>query len=379
MHLVIHVSPKFDQKRSAFVKILIIIGTRPNFIKVTQFKRVAESMDDVQVEIAHTGQHYDQKMSGVFFEQFHLQPDYILSLRGETPVEQFGNMISDLGKLMSEVQPDAVIVPGDVNSTLAGALAANRCGIPLYHLESGLRSFDRGMPEEINRILVDQITDKFFVTEASGMNHLISEGLAVKNGQVCAHLVGNTMIDTLVAFEKEIETSPVLKLLGIDGEKFILVTMHRPSNVDEREGLRFVATLLEEVSQDTKVVFPMHPRTRKHCETMDFWCSLSSNDRVLIIDPLDYFAFQKLVANAVAVITDSGGIQEETTFRQVPCITLRPNTERPITVELGTNHLVTKWDVEQVLNALKNPKNGLIPPLWDGKATQRIMELIVNF
>jgi UDP-N-acetylglucosamine 2-epimerase (non-hydrolysing) len=361
------------------MKLLIIIGTRPNFIKVTQFKKVAASMNDMHVEIVHTGQHYDQKMSGVFFDQFNLQPDYMLSLRGDTPVEQFGNMITDLGALMGEVNPDAVIVPGDVNSTLAGALAANRREIPLYHLESGLRSFDRNMPEEINRILVDQITDLFFVTEASGMKHLKAEGLDVKNDKECAHLVGNTMIDTLVAYDDEIAASPILSELGLINEAFILITMHRPSNVDVREGIFFISQLLQAVAANNKVVFPIHPRTRKQCESFDFWKLLSDNDQIIMTDPLDYFAFQKLIAHAEAVITDSGGIQEETTFRQVPCITLRPNTERPITVEVGTNHLITEWDVEQVLLALKNPKKGSIPPMWDGRATERIMELIVNF
>jgi len=361
------------------MKILIIIGTRPNFIKVTQFKHVAASFDGVYVEIAHTGQHYDQKMSGVFFEQFKLQPDHMLSLRGDSAVEQFGNMITDLGKLMNEVKPGAVIVPGDVNSTLAGALAANRCGIPLYHLESGLRSFDRSMPEEINRLLVDQITDQFFVTEESGMNHLKEEGLDTRNNQTSAHLVGNTMIDTLVAFSQEIDESPILETLEVQPQEFILITMHRPSNVDEKAGMVFISELLQAVSKDKKVVFPIHPRTRKQCETLDFWNELAQNSRVIMIDPLDYFAFQKLIANAHAVITDSGGIQEETTYRQVPCITLRPNTERPITVEIGTNHLITEWDIDQVLSALKTPKQGQIPPMWDGKATERIMDLIVNF
>lgn len=361
------------------MKLLIIIGTRPNFIKVTQFKKVAESRKDIRIEIAHTGQHYDQKMSGVFFDQFNLQPDYMLSLRGDKEAEKFGNMIADLSVLMEEVNPDAVIVPGDVNSTLAGALAANRRGIPLYHLESGLRSFDRNMPEEINRILVDQISDKFFVTEASGMNHLRSEGLDVKNAKKCAYLVGNTMIDTLVAYEQEINTSPILSELGISDEIFILITMHRPSNVDRTAGLFFIFQLLQAVSKTKKVVFPIHPRTRKQCESIDLWKNITENDHIILTDPLDYFAFQKLIANAAAVITDSGGIQEETTFRQVPCVTLRPNTERPITVELGTNHLITEWDIEQVLHALENPKKGTIPPMWDGKATERIIDLIANF
>ena len=357
------------------MKILIVIGTRPNFIKVTQFKRLAVQHPGLSIEIVHTGQHYDRKMSGIFFEQFGLQPDHFLSLRGDTAVQQFGNMITDLGALMARVKPDTVIVPGDVNSTLAGALAANRCGIKLCHLESGLRSFDRGMPEEINRILVDQITDTYFVTEQSGLDHLKTEGLDVKSGENQAHLVGNTMIDTIVGFDKEIQASPILEDLSLGSAPFLLMTMHRPSNVDNKEGLQFMLDTITAASQDRKVVLPAHPRTQKRCEDLGMWSAFTALPNLVLTEPMDYFAFQKLIAHADAVITDSGGIQEETTFRQVPCITLRPNTERPSTIELGTNVLIQR-NLDEILFSLSHPKQGKIPPMWDGHATERILDII---
>jgi UDP-N-acetylglucosamine 2-epimerase (non-hydrolysing) len=357
------------------MKILIVIGTRPNFIKVTQFRRVAEELGGIEIKIVHTGQHYDQKMSGIFFEQFSLQPDHFQSLRGDLPAEQFGNMITDLGALMVKIRPDAVIVPGDVNSTLAGALAANRCGLPVYHLESGLRSFDRTMPEEVNRILVDQITDKYFITEQSGLDNLKKEGLCHKNGKNEAYLVGNTMIDTLIAYDDEIQSNTISSELEIEKNRFALLTMHRPSNVDNLEGLAFIQQLVENLTNSYPVVFPIHPRTKNKFQALGLWEKFSCLQNLKIIDPLDYFAFQKLISDAAVVITDSGGIQEETTFRQTHCITIRPNTERPSTITMGTNHLVER-EMGAVLTALENPKQGEIPPNWDGKTTERILKII---
>jgi len=357
------------------MKILIIIGTRPNFIKVTQFKKIADSIGKIEIEIAHTGQHYDQKMSGIFFDQFSMAPDYFLTLTGETAAEQFGQMISDLGSLMTQIKPDAVIVPGDVNSTLAGALAANRCGIPVFHLESGLRSFDRSMPEEINRVLVDQISDRYFVTEQSGLDNLQKEGLDKRDGESVTHLFGNTMIDTLVAFDDQIQTNSIVGDLHLEVGEFALLTMHRPSNVDNVQGLKFLLDLIEELAHTQQVVFPVHPRTKTRCSELGMWDQFGTITNLIVTEPLDYFSFQKLISSASVVITDSGGIQEETTFRQVPCITIRPNTERPSTIELGTNHLVPR-DFELVMAAIRNPKSGSIPPFWDGKTTERILHLI---
>ena len=356
--------------------LLIVIGTRPNFIKVTRFKAVAAALGLGKVTLVHTGQHYDHAMSGVFFEQFRLQPDCVLALEGKSAAAQFAAMVEQLVACMERLKPDFVLVPGDVNSTLAGALAAQRLGIPVGHLEAGLRSFDRSMPEEINRIVVDQLSRHHFVTEASGEKHLRAEGLGALEPGGSLHLVGNTMIDTLVAFSDQIERSTILADLRLsEGSPFLLLTMHRPATVDHPEGLAFVANLLNKLVDRMPVVFPIHPRTRKNFARFGLSDHLPE-DSVILTDPLDYFSFQKLISRAHAIVTDSVGIQEESTFRRVPCITLRPNTERPITLDLGTNQLVPTFDAEAVLHALDHPKPGTIPPLWDGFATERVIEVL---
>ena len=285
-------------------------------------------------------------------------------------------MMSKLSELILKIgKPDLMIVPGDVNSTLASALVANKMGIPLAHLESGLRSFDREMPEEINRLLTDEISDYFFVTEQSGLNHLANEK---KHGEL--FFVGNTMIDTLVHFERQILKSTIRLRLGIQEKPYILVTLHRPSNVDSSEGQAKIMRLFAELSKKYTIVFPIHPRTRKNFEAADNVAQWLENGNLHLLDPLGYFDFQSLVKHAELILTDSGGIQEESTYRQVPCLTLRENTERPITVDLGTNTLVP-FDEEVILSLIDeihqgNYKKGEIPPLWDGKATERILEII---
>ena len=357
-------------------KILIVVGTRPNFIKVTRFKELIKVYPQLQVEIVHTGQHWDRNMSEVFFEEFGLKPDYMLSASAHSVVDQFSSMMSKLSELLLEIgKPDLMIVPGDVNSTLASALVANKMGIPLAHLESGLRSFDRAMPEEINRLLTDEISDYFFVTEQSGMDHLAEEK---KHGEV--FFVGNTMIDTLVHFEPQIAESQILDRLEIREKPFILVTLHRPSNVDSPEGQAKIMRLFAELSEKYTIVFPIHPRTRKNFEAADNVSQWLENGNLHLLDPLGYFDFQSLVKHADLILTDSGGIQEESTYRQVPCLTLRENTERPSTVVLGTNTLVP-FDEKVILGYIDKIhagtyKKGEIPPLWDGKATERILEAI---
>jgi UDP-N-acetylglucosamine 2-epimerase (non-hydrolysing) len=357
-------------------KILIIVGTRPNFIKVTRFKELVKKHPQLNVEIVHTGQHWDRNMSEVFFEEFGLKPDYMLSASARSVVDQFSSMMSKLSELILEIgKPDLMIVPGDVNSTLASALVANKMGIPLAHLESGLRSNDRSMPEEINRLLTDEISDYFFVTEKSGLNHLEEEK---KQGEV--FFVGNTMIDTLVHFEPQILKSTIRQSLGIEEKPFILVTLHRPSNVDSPEGHTKIIHLFSELSKKYTIVFPIHPRTRKNFEAADHVSQWLENGNLHLLDPLGYFDFQSLVKHADLILTDSGGIQEESTYRQVPCLTLRENTERPITVDLGTNTLVP-FNEALILGLIEdihkgNYKKGEIPPLWDGKATERILDVI---
>lgn len=356
-------------------KILIIVGTRPNFIKVTRFKELVKKHSQLNVAIVHTGQHWDRNMSEVFFEEFGLKPDYMLSASAHSVVDQFSSMMSKLSELILEIgKPDLMIVPGDVNSTLASALVANKMGIPLAHLESGLRSNDRSMPE-INRLLTDEISDYFFVTEQSGIDHLADES---KHGEV--FFVGNTMIDTLVHFEPQILKSSIRQRLGIEEKPYILVTLHRPSNVDSIEGQEKIIRLFSELSKKYTIVFPIHPRTRKNFEAADHVSQWLENGNLHLLDPLGYFDFQSLVKYADLILTDSGGIQEESTYRQVPCLTLRENTERPITVDLGTNTLVP-FDEALILGLIEDIhegkyKKGEIPPLWDGKATERILNAI---
>ncbi len=358
-------------------KILVVVGTRPNFIKVTQFKKEAK-LQGLDLRIVHTGQHFDEKMADIFFKQFNLQPDFFLNISTDASANtQMAEIMTGLEKLIkSTFRPDLMVVVGDVNSTFAAALTANKLGLKIAHIESGLRSFDDTMPEEHNRVLTDKITDLFFVTEQSGLDNLKNE--QVSNDKV--FFVGNTMIDTMVAFEKEIEDSSVLTDLKLDRNKFVLITMHRPATVDNKEGLTKLFQLLCELSTKYKIVFPVHPRTVKNIENLGMKKEFSLIKELIFTEPLDYFAFQKLIKYSKFILTDSGGIQEESTFLQVPCLTLRPNTERPVTCSVGTNTLI-RFDVSEVLNYIYSIENatykkGLVPEKWDGNATKRIFEII---
>lgn len=357
-------------------QIAIIVGTRPNFIKVTQFKKIAELAGGLQITIIHTGQHHDEKMADVFFRQLNLQPDVFLNIPQGSPANQIGNIVLKLEEYFSNATPDLVIVVGDVNSTLAAAICANKMNLKIAHLESGLRSFDHSMPEEINRILTDKISDIFFVTEPSGIKNLSEEGITEN-----VFFVGNTMIDTMVSFEKEIDSSDVLNELKIErNDQFVLMTLHRPSNVDHKQGLKKLVELINQLTKDYIVVFPVHPRTLKNLSGFDLLTSIENTNRLKFTQPLDYFSFQNLIKNASFIITDSGGIQEESTFRRVPCITLRENTERPVTIEVGSNVLV-EFEIEKiaaVINLIQSGKfkTSGIPELWDGKSTERIIKIL---
>ncbi len=357
--------------------ILIVIGTRPNFIKVTQFKKLISSFPNLNLKIVHTGQHYDDKMADVFFKQFNLIPDYFLNIEHGSPNSQIAEIMVKLEMLMNtEFKPDLVIVIGDVNSTLAAAITANKMNIKLAHLESGLRSFDHTMPEEHNRILTDKVTDLFFVTEQSGYDNLIKDD--VSKDRIL--FSGNTMIDTLVAFNKEIEDSDILSKLKVFPNEYVLMTMHRPATVDDEIGLTKLSNLVNYLTEKYKIVFPIHPRTLKKLEQFGLKENFVGNKNMILTDPLDYFAFQKLIKYSKLILTDSGGIQEESTFVGIPCLTLRPNTERPVTVSEGTNTLVTfemdeiKKHVSQIENGTY--KKGTIPKFWDGKSTERILKFI---
>jgi UDP-N-acetylglucosamine 2-epimerase (non-hydrolysing) len=356
--------------------IFIIVGTRPNFIKVTQFKRVALAYPQFEIKIIHTGQHFDEKMADVFFRQFSLIPDIFLNIAPAAAHLQMAEIIVKLGEEIQKHQPDLMMVVGDVNSTFAAALVANKMNVPIAHLESGLRSFDRSMPEEHNRILTDAITDYFFVTEQSGLDHLRKEG----HDDSTIHFVGNTMIDTMVAFQKEIEASEVLSNMGLQPHEFVLMTMHRPATVDSHDGLSKLHELILEVTKKYTLVFPIHPRTVKMLKSFGMYEAFAGNKKLLLTEPLDYFAFQKLIKESRFILTDSGGIQEESTFLGVPCLTLRPNTERPVTVTLGSNELLP-FDlgiIQSHISAIEKGtfKKGQVPPLWDGRATERVMQVL---
>ena len=357
-------------------RILIVVGTRPNFIKVTQFKKLTKDNDKIEIKIVHTGQHYDAKMADVFFEQFNLVPDFFLNIKNGSPNSQMAEIMQGLEKVCLEYNPNIMMVVGDVNSTLAAALTANKLGIKIAHLESGLRSYDRTMPEEINRILTDEITDLFFVTEQSGWDNLIKE----RKREEQLFFVGNTMIDTMIAFEDKIQSNKVLENYQLEKEKFILMTIHRPATVDYKDGLIKLIDLVEFINKSFKIIFPIHPRTINNLKKFDLYDRFGCLSNLVLTEPLDYFSFQRLISTCKFIITDSGGIQEESTYRLKPCITLRPNTERPSTVFIGTNTLLPfdnqliKKTIQSIING--NFKNGNIPPLWDGKSTERIIAVL---
>ncbi|WP_178990277.1 non-hydrolyzing UDP-N-acetylglucosamine 2-epimerase [Winogradskyella schleiferi] len=360
------------------IRLLIIVGTRPNYIKVTQFKKVAEQKfkNKFDIKIVHTGQHFDKAMADDFFKQLDIYPDFALNIPQSTANNQIGEIIIRLEGIVNQFLPDMIIVPGDVNSTLAAAITANKMNIPLAHLESGLRSFDRSMPEEINRLLVDEITDHFIVTEQSGIDNLLKEGKPKER----IHFVGNTMIDTLVAFEEDIESQSILETFQLNKDDFILMTIHRPATVDHKNGLEKLLNLMDKLSKNHQVVFPMHPRTLNNLSKYGLKSDFEKLKGVIITGPLDYFSFQNLIHNCKMVLTDSGGIQEETTYKLKPCLTLRPNTERPSTITQGTNVLLD-FDVDKILSHIETVEAGMenhsnVPKFWDGKATERILAII---
>lgn len=356
-------------------KILVVVGTRPNFIKIALFRSLAIN-HGFELKIVHTGQHYDPALAEVFFRQLHITPDFLLEIPAGDPEQQIIMMQAKLSKLMAvQYRPDLVMVVGDVNSTRAAAEAAQIHNIPIAHIESGLRSFDQTMPEEINRIVADNLATYYFITEESGIRNLTEEGKSSEH----MYLVGNTMIDTLMQYEPYIQSNTVLDEIGLTANNYALITLHRPSNVDTKEGLQQIGTCLQWLADQMPVVFPVHPRTKNRIAQFGLQ-DIFAHPSILCTEPQNYFAFQKLIADCTCVITDSGGVQEETTFRQKPCLTMRPNTERPVTIELGTNVLVenTIESLSPHIHDIRsgNFKRGIIPPLWDGKAGERIFQIL---
>ena len=363
------------------MNVIQVVGARPNFMKVAPLHRAIQKLAGWTSKIVHTGQHFDAKMSDVFFTQLELpEPDFFLGIGGGSHTEVTAKIMVAFEKIVEVEKPDLIIVVGDVTSTLACTLVAIKMGIKVAHVEAGLRSFDRSMPEELNRILTDSVADYLFVTEESGMQHLKNEGVADER----VFFAGNVMIDSLVRYQEKAKTTTILEDLGLRTSDsglmtsdYIVMTMHRPANVDTEKGLQSILELIELSSQDTKIIFPIHPRTRAHMEKFGLADRLDQAKNLIMTEPLGYLEFIQLMSNATAILTDSGGIQEETTYLGVPCLTFRDSTERPITVTLGTNQLLLDLDPKKTYAALKEilagkVKKGSIPPLWDGKAAERI-------
>ncbi|TMK24861.1 MAG: UDP-N-acetylglucosamine 2-epimerase (non-hydrolyzing) [Actinobacteria bacterium] len=352
--------------------VLYIVGARPNFMKVAPvFHEVRARLPSARQVIVHTGQHYDREMSDVFLDELGLpEPDYHLAVGSGGHGVQTGRALERLEPVLERERPAVVVVAGDVNSTLAGALAAAKLELPLAHIEAGLRSFDRTMPEEINRVLVDQISDWCFTHSPEAEDNLLREGVPAER----IHFVGNTMIDSLVRLRPALERSDIHRRLGLERGAYALVTLHRPRLVDGPLFDRALASL-ERLSRELPVVFPVHPRARARIGAQSF------DNRLFLIDPVGYLDFLALQSTAAAVITDSGGVQEESTFLGVPCFTLRETTERPITIERGTNRLLGLdveriEDVPRLLGDVPAPLTP--PPGWDGDAACRIVDVLVS-
>ena len=354
------------------MRIVYVIGTRPNFVKTAPvISALRDRLPDGRHAIVHTGQHYDRAMSEVFFEELGVPvPDHMLEVGSGSHAVQTARTMERLEPVLIEEQPDLVMVPGDVNSTLAAVLTAVKMHIPVAHIESGLRSFDRTMPEEINRIVADEFSKQLFLHSEEAIENLRAEGI----GEDRMHFVGNTMIDTLVALEDRFRAAGSAAKLGLEPGSYALVTLHRPALVDG-ELLPQTVQRLVELAGEMPVVFPVHPRTRKKMEAIS-----AEHSGLLLSEPLGYVDFLSLIADARAVLTDSGGIQEETTYLGIPCFTLRDNTERPVTIRAGTNTLLglDPAAITGIPAALdgRPSERPEPPPLWDGKAAERIADVV---
>ncbi len=356
------------------MRIVYVVGTRPNFVKTAPvIGALRERLPGGRHAIVHTGQHYDRLMSEVFLEELGVPaPDHMLEVGSGSHATMTARTMERLEPVLLEERPDLVVVPGDVNSTLAAALTAVKLGIPVAHVESGLRSFDMTMPEEINRIVADRFSELLFLHSEEAVENLRAEGISEER----MHMVGNTMIDTLVALEERFRAAGTAAKLGVEPGAYALVTLHRPALVD---GPLLPQTVerLAGLAAEMPVVFPVHPRTRKMMESLD-----AARPGLLLTEPLGYLEFLSLVADAGAVLTDSGGIQEETTYLGIPCFTLRDNTERPVTVRAGTNTLLG-LDPAAIAGipaalAARGDTPSEPPPLWDGHAAERIAEVVAG-
>jgi len=359
------------------MKILNVVGARPNFMKIAPLMAEYRRRGGIEAILVHTGQHYDQAMSRLFFGELEIpEPDLNLEVGSGSHAAQTAEIMKRFEPVVIDHKPDVVVVVGDVNSTIACGLVAAKLGIKLAHVEAGLRSFDRSMPEEINRILTDSISDLLFCTEQSGIDNLLREGVPEHK----MHLVGNVMIDTLLKNQAKAQQSAILDRLSLSGRRYAALTLHRPANVDDPEVFGRILDALDVICTDMPVIFPVHPRTRARLDGTAAGQRVRRMAQLVLIEPLGYLDFLRLMSSASVVLTDSGGIQEETTILNVPCLTLRENTERPVTVSYGSNQIVGH-DYEQITLGYRKVVNATdggsrIPPLWDGRAAQRIVDIL---
>lgn len=359
-------------------RILNVVGARPNFMKIAPIQRIMQEMTNtIKPILVHTGQHYDERMSKLFFDDLELpKPDIYLGVGSGSHAEQTARIMIEFEKVCETEKPDLVVVVGDVNSTAACSMVASKMWIPIAHVEAGLRSFDRKMPEEINRIITDALSEYLFITEKSAIANLTKEGVATDK----IHFVGNVMIDSLTYYLSKEIASNILTELSLNEKGYALVTLHRPSNVDDPESFTRIIAAFKEIQENVPIVFPIHPRTQKNIDKLGLRDEITKLENLKLIPPIGYFDFMQLMANCGFVMTDSGGIQEETTYLGIPCLTLRENTERPITVEIGTNEIVGT-DTEKITMLAKKIvdgqwKKGQVPELWDGKAAERIVDVL---
>lgn len=364
---------------STKLKILNVVGARPNFMKIAPLISEMQKHPEIEATLLHTGQHYDNAMSKLFFDDLALpQPDIYLGIGSHNHGTQTGKIMIEFEKILLGGKPDLVLVVGDVNSTIACGLVAVKQVVQLAHVEAGLRSFDRTMPEEINRVLTDQISDFLFVTEKSGEENLMREGIS--NEKI--FFVGNVMIDTLLSHIERAKSSNILEELALKPKEFAVLTLHRPSNVDQKEQIVAILEGLEQIQQHIKIVFPIHPRSKSRLQEFGLDDVLKAMPQLIVIEPLGYLDFLQLMSQAKFVLTDSGGIQEETTALGIPCLTLRENTERPVTVTQGTNIVTGRDAHKMVAESMKilqgNIKEGRRPDLWDGMAAKRITEILLK-
>ncbi len=362
------------------IHILNVVGARPNFMKVAPLMRAYRMHPGrIHASLVHTGQHYDDDMSSVFFSQLGIpEPDVFLGVGSGSHAVQTARIMVQFEEIVTRQRPDLVLVVGDVNSTLAATLVSAKLQIPVAHVEAGLRSHDRTMPEEINRIVTDSVSDFLFTTSRDANANLLKEG--VKESRI--HFVGNTMIDTMNMMRPHIQSSSIMESLHLNKQQYVFMTLHRPSNVDDRSVLGGICEALTELSKRIHIVLPLHPCTRKMLESFNLLSGLEGAKNITLCDPLSYLDSLCLMSNASFVLTDSGGIQEETTVLGVPCLTLRENTERPVTVWEGTNEVIGSkastiiGKSESLLAGGR--KEGRIPELWDGKSSERIVDVLMR-